>query len=192
MFQLWLQSHYRRAPRQRRTGSHIWRTPRRSDSSGAAALKMTSCPWCIFNCVRNGAAFYPQVGHVSCLSYSPLCTLCVFWCLCEPFLALPVTGGGRVECFPLPVCRGLSPPCSVPPCSVLEHILEASGMISARSGSPFMALCAMKEPSASVGEIIIRHGLEQGRVAGAGGRRHNLRLCFHSQLYITAFMLIHI
>lgn len=50
-----------------------------------------------------------------------------------------------------------------PSLSVLKHILEASGMISAWSGSPFMALCAMKEPSASVGEIIIRHGLNRGR-----------------------------
>lgn len=74
-----------------------------------------------------------------------------------------------MKCFPLSVCRELSSLLSAS-LSVLKHILEPSGMISAWSGSPFMALCAMKEPSASVGEIIVQHGLEQRETAGAGGR----------------------
>lgn len=63
--------------------------------------------------------------------------------------------------------------------SVLKHILEASGMISAWSGSPFMALCAMKEPCASVGEIIIRHGLNRRRWQELEAKQ-NLRVRFDS------------
>lgn len=161
MFQLWLQLHYRTAPRQHRAGSHIWRKPRRSDSSGAAALKMTSCLWCIFNCVRNVTAFYPQVGHVSCLSYSPLCTL-FFLVFVRAFFSTACHRWRPSGVFSSACLQRTLSSLLRASLSVLEHILEASGMISAWSGSPFMALCAMKEPSASVGEIIIRHGLNRG------------------------------
>lgn len=122
---------------------------------------MTSCLWCIFNRVRNITAVYPQVGHDSRLSYLPLFTL--FCCLCQPFFSTVCHRRRLNEVFSA-VClqRTLSSLLSAS-LSVLKHILEASGMISAWSGSPFMALCAMKEPSASVGEIIIRHGLNRGR-----------------------------
>lgn len=43
-----------------------------------------------------------------------------------------------------------------------------------------MALCGMKGPSESVGEIIIRHGLNRRKGTGAECVRQSPRVCFDS------------
>lgn len=56
-----------------------------------------------------------------------------------------------------------------------------------------MALCGIKEAPKSVGEIIIRHGLNRKKGAGAGCVRQRPRVCFdsykHHSLYINPYLI---